>query len=214
MGRGKVRTLISLTVILSFLTIISYAGIFIFGESSLKIPSGTRAEVRPELITFYLEEGKLEVIPESENLKIRTIDKTGKLVYRGTQARFFTECQPEKFKKLTVTDADYRFVKFSGGKPEPDPAGKTVAVPKGTKIEKIEENLYRFHLPSGEIVSFKCNLTSEGYIGDCTRYTKDWKIMYTRTKVKFCRMMTLEEIKALSTSLSEDLWVQFIPESK
>jgi hypothetical protein len=89
-----------------------------------------------------------------------------------------------------------------------------VVIPEGTKIEKIEENLYRFHLASGETVSFKCNLTSEGHMRDCTRYTKDWKIMYTRTRVKFCRMMSLDELKTV-TSVSEDpLWVQFILEAK
>jgi len=214
MAKGKAKRGIILAIFLGIIAISSSAAIFIFGESAVKIPAGTKVEVRPQLIVFYLEEGRLEVIPESDSLKIRASDQARRLVYTGTQARIFSECNPEKFKKLTVTDADYRFVKFSGGKPEPDPAGKTVLIPKGTKIEKVEENLYRFHLANGETVSFKCNLTSEGHMGDCTRYTKDWKIMYTRTRVKFCRMMSLEELKSLPGATEELFWVQFIPESK
>jgi len=213
MGRGKTGFYL-LTIAMAFflLTSASQTAIFIFGESTVKIPAGSAVEVKGNTIVFLVEEGKMEVIPASDSLNIRALDKSGKLIYTGSQARIFSLCQPEKFQKLTVTDADYRFIRFSGGKPEPDPAGKSVVIPKGTQIEKVEEHLYRFHLPDGEIVSFKCNVTSEGQIGDCTRYTKDWKIMYTRTKVKFCRMMSLDELKNLSGKTAEDLWVQFIPQ--
>ncbi len=216
MGRGKNRSYLP-AVIISFLlfslaTANFKAQVFTFGESAVKIPAGSAVETRGNIIAFLIEEGKLEIVPDTDHLNIRAIDKSGRLIYTGSQARIFSLCQPEKFQKLTVTDADYRFVKFSAGKPEPDPSGKTVVIPKGTKIEKVEEHLYRFHLPNGEIVSFRCNITSDGHIGDCTRYTKDWKLMYTRTKVKFCRMMSVEELKNLSGKTPEDLWVQFIPQ--
>ncbi|MGB9835354.1 MAG: hypothetical protein ACPLRX_01285 [Candidatus Saccharicenans sp.] len=213
MERGKIgfySLLVTIFFILTFRPL--SAGIFVFGESSVKIPAGSTFEVKGNIIAFVLEDGKLEIIPAPDSITIRALDKSGKLIYTGSQARLFSLCQPEKFQKLTVTDADYRFVKFSGGKPEPDPAGKAVVIPKGTNIEKVEEHLYRFHLPNGETVSFKCNLTSDGHIGDCTRYTKDWKIMYTRTKVKFCRMMSLDELKNLPGKTTEDLWVQFLPQ--
>lgn len=216
MGRGKTNSYLPVFFIfflLIFLTISNFqAQVFIFGESAVRIPAGSAVETRGNIVTFLIEEGKLEIVPDRESLSIRAIDKSGKLIYTGSQARIFSLCRPEKFQKLTVTDADYRFVKFSAGKPEPDPSGKTVVIPKGTKIEKVEEHLYRFHLPNGEIVSFKCNITSDGHIGDCTRYTKDWKLIYTRTKVKFCRMMSVDELKNLSGKTTEDLWVQFIPQ--
>lgn len=213
MERGKIGFYSLLVIIFFILTFRPLsAGIFVFGESSVKIPAGSTFEVKGNIIAFLLEDGKLEIIPAPDSLNIRALDKSGKLIYAGSQARLFSLCQPEKFQKLTVTDADYRFIKFSGGKPEPDPAGKAVVIPKGTNIEKVEEHLYRFHLPNGETVSFKCNLTSDGHIGDCTRYTKDWKIMYTRTKVKFCRMMSLDELKNLPGKTAEDLWVQFLPQ--
>jgi len=213
---GK-REVLLVVIPVSFLCLVfcySLGAIFIFGESAVKIPAGTKIQAKPEQVVFLMSEGSLEIFPVSDYLKLRALDSSGQLVYTGTQVRIFSECNPEKFKKLTVTDADYRFVRFTGGNPQPDPAGKSVVIPKGTKIEKIEENLYRFHLANGETVSFKCTLTSEGHMGDCTRYTKDWKIMYTRTKVKFCRMMSFDELRTM-TSVSEDfLWVQFIPESK
>ncbi|HEK84831.1 MAG: hypothetical protein ACPLZD_01820 [Candidatus Saccharicenans sp.] len=190
------------------------AAIFTPGETAVQIPVGTKIEVHPEMIVFILSDGRLQVIPEGDILKIKAIDNSGKLIYTGTQARIFTECQPEKFKKLAKTDGDYRFIKFTAGKPELDPAGKGVLIPQGTPIEKVEENLYRFHLPNGETVSFRCKLTPDGQVGDCTRYTKDWKIMYTRTRVKFCRLNSLNELQKMPAVQEAPLWVQFLPEGK
>lgn len=215
MRRGRRRFLpLILAFFLGFIFRYSFAGVFTFGETAVKLPAGCAVEIKPGLIIFHLEEGRLELIPEADNLKVRTVDKNGKLVYTGTQGRVFAECQPEKFKKLKVTDADYRFIRFALGKPEPDPAGRGVLIPKGTRIEKVEEDLYRFHLDNGEVISFKCKAGGEDKIGDCTRYTRDGKIMYTRTKVKLCRMSSLEELKALPSTLPEQLWVQFVTESK
>ncbi|MBC7361608.1 MAG: hypothetical protein H5U06_04910 [Candidatus Aminicenantes bacterium] len=214
MGRGKSQLLFLLTILMGFMFCFLSGAYFTPGESAIQIPVGTKIEVHPEMIVFILSEGRLQVIPDGDTLKIKALDNSGKLVYSGTQARIFSECQPEKFKKLTTTDADYRFIKFSTGKPELDPAGKGVLIPKDTRIEKVEKNLYRFHLTSGEVVSFKCNVTSQGHIGDCTRYTKDGKIMYTRTRVKFCRMISLDELKKMTSVQEEPLWVQFLPEGK
>ncbi|MGB9907204.1 MAG: hypothetical protein ACPLRR_07455 [Candidatus Saccharicenans sp.] len=198
----------------ALLTSYSFGSVFTFGETAIKLPAGCQVENKSGLIIFHLEEGRLEIIPEADNLKIRTYDQNGKLLYTGTQARVFSECQPEQFKKLTVTDADYRFIRFAAGKPEPDPAGRGVLIPKGSRIEKVEEDLYRFHLENGETISFKCKSTGDGKIGDCTRYTKDGKIMYTRTKVKLCRMTSLEELQALTSTLSAEHWVQFVTEAR
>lgn len=196
------------------LTGYSFGTVFIFGETAIKLPAGCQVENKPGLIIFHLEEGRLEIIPETDNLKIRTYDKNGKPVYTGTQARIFTECQPEQFQKLKLADADYRFIRFAVGKPEPDPAGKGVLIPKGSRIEKVEEDLYRFHLENGETISFKCKSTKDDKIGNCTRYTRDGKIMFTRTKVKLCRMTSLQELQALSSALTSEHWVQFITEKK
>lgn len=215
MRRGKVGFLaLILALFLGFIFRLSSATVFTFGETAVKLPAGCQVEIKPDHIAFHLEEGRLELIPEADNLKVRTVDKNGKVVYTGTQGRVFAECQPEKFKKLKVTDADYRFIRFALGKPEPDPAGRGVLIPKGTRIEKVEEDLYRFHLENGEVISFKCKAAGEDKIGDCTRYTKDGKIIYTRTKVKLCRMSSLEELKSLPSTLPEQLWVQFVTESK
>lgn len=195
-------------------TCYSFGAVFIFGETAIKLPASCQVENKPGLIIFHLEEGRLEIILEADNLKIRTYDKNGKPVYTGTQARIFTECQPEQFQKLKVTDADYRFIRFAALKPEPDPAGKGVLIPKGSKIEKVEEDLYRFHLENGETISFKCKSTEDDKIGNCTRYTRDGKIMYSRTKVKFCRMTSLEELQALSSPLVSEHWVQFVTEAR
>ena len=213
MRRGKKGYLVLLFLTgFALLTSYSLGAVFTFGETAIKLPAGCQVENKPGLIIFHLEEGRLEIIPEADNLKIRTYDKNGKLVYTGTQARIFVECQPEQFQKLKVTDADYRFIRFAAGKPEPDPAGRGVLIPKGSKIEKAGEDLYRFHLDTGETISFKCKSTGDDKMGDCTRYTKDGKIMYTRTKVKLCRMTSLEELKALSSTLTSEHWVQFVTE--
>lgn len=215
MRRGKLWFLaLSLVFLLGFIVPDYAAPVFTFGETSVKLPAGCPVEIKPGLIIFHLEEGRLELIPEADNLKVRTIDRNGKPVYTGTQGRVFSECQPEKLKKLKTTDADYRFIRFAVGKPEPDPAGRGVLIPRGTRIELVEENLYRFHLENGEVISFRCKASGDDKIGDCTRYTKDGKIMYTRTKVKLCRMTSLEELKSLPSSLPEELWVQFVTESK
>lgn len=215
MRRGKAGFLVSIIVFLSgFLLSPATATVFTFGETAVQLPAGCPVEIKPGLIVFHLEEGRLELIPEADNLKVRTVDKSGKVVYTGTQGRVFAECQPEKFQKLKVTDADYRFIRFALGKPEPDPAGRGVLIPKGTRIEKVEEDLYRFHLDNGEVISFRCKSSGNDKIGDCTRYTRDGKIMYTRTKVKLCRMSLLEELNSLPSSLPEQLWVQFVTESK
>ncbi|MCX8159706.1 MAG: hypothetical protein N3G18_02090 [Candidatus Saccharicenans sp.] len=218
MRRGKIGVLALIIIFLvlstGFILAQSSAVVFTFGETAVRLPAGCQVEIKSGLIVFHLEEGRLELIPEADNLKIRTIDKNGKLVYTGTQGRVFAECQPEKFKKLKTTDADYRFIRFSVGRPEPDPAGRGVLIPRGTRIEKVEEDLYRFHLENGEVISFKCKAVGNDKIGDCTRYTKDGKIIYTRTKVKLCRMTSLEELKSLPSSLPEPLWVQFMTESK
>ncbi|NPV83949.1 MAG: hypothetical protein HPY46_10260 [Candidatus Aminicenantes bacterium] len=215
MRRGKVGFLVSIIIFSCGLAVLPVsAAVFTFGETAVKLPAGCQVKIKPDLITFQLEEGRLELIPEADNLKVRTVDKNGKLVYTGTQGRVFAECQPEKFQKLKVTDADYRFIRFALGKPEPDPAGRGVLIPKGTRIEKVGEDLYRFHLENGEVISFKCKPVGDDKIGDCTRYTRDGKIMYTRTKVKLCRMSSLEELKSLPSSLPEQLWVQFVTESK
>ncbi|MGQ9800593.1 MAG: hypothetical protein ACUVRL_02845 [Candidatus Saccharicenans sp.] len=188
----------------------SFGALFIIGETAIKLPAGCQVENKPGLIIFNLEEGRLEIISEADNMKIRTYDKNGKLVYTGTQARVFSECQPEQFQKLEVTDADYRFIRFAAGKPEPDPAGRGVLIPKGSRIEKVGEDLYRFHLENGETISFKCKSTGDDKIGDCTRYTSDGKIIYTRTKVKLCRMTSLQELQSLSSTLTSEHWVQFV----
>ncbi|MCR4410117.1 MAG: hypothetical protein QHH43_07925 [Candidatus Saccharicenans sp.] len=215
MRRGKTGFLaLILALFLGFIFRQSSAAVFTFGETAVKLLAGCQVEIKPDHITFHLEEGRLELIPEADNLRVRTVDKNGKVVYTGTQGRVFAECQPEKFQKLKVTDADYRFIRFALGKPEPDPAGRGVLIPKGTRIEKVGEDLYRFHLENGEVISFKCKVVGEDKIGDCTRYTKDGKIMYTRTKVKLCRMSSLEELKSLPSTLPEQLWVQFVTESK
>jgi len=215
MRRGKTGFL-ALTVIFFFGFIVnnSEAGIFTYGETAVKLPSGTPVEIKPGAIIFHLDEGRLEIIPEGDSLKVRASDKNGKLVYTGTQGRVFSECQPEKFQKLKATDADYRFIRFVLGKPEIDPAGRGVLTPAGTRIEKAADDIYRFHLENGEVISFKCRSTGEDKIGDCTRYTRDGKIIYTRTKVKLCRMTSLEELKSMGSELREDLWVQFVTESK
>ncbi|MCI4446274.1 MAG: hypothetical protein JHC32_09655 [Candidatus Aminicenantes bacterium] len=212
MGRGKAQLILWLIILLVFVPGFSSRTTLVPGETAVQIPDGTKIEVSPEMIVFILSDGRLQIIPDGDTLKIKALDNSGKIVYRGTQARIFSECQPEKFKTLNTTDADYCFIKFSTGKPELDPPGKRVLIPKGTPIEKVKENLYRFHLPSGEIVSFRCNFTSEGHIGDCTRYTKDWKIMYTRTKVKFCRLTSLNELKNMKSVQGTSFWVQFLPE--
>ncbi|MBC7349117.1 MAG: hypothetical protein H5U05_04000 [Candidatus Aminicenantes bacterium] len=214
MRRGK-KGYLGLLFLTGFalLTSYSFGAVFTFGETAIKLPAGCQVENKPGLIIFHLEEGRLEVIPEAENLKIRTYDKDGQLVYTGTQARIFTECQPEQFQKLKITDADYRFIRFAAGKPKPDPAGRGVLIPRGSQIEKVEEDLYRFHLENGETISFKCLSTGDDKIGNCTRYTQDGKIMYTRTKVKLCRMTSLEELQALSSPLTTEHWVQFVTEA-
>ncbi len=218
MRRGKAGFLVILFIFclssIGYLLSYPQAKLFTFGETAVKLPAGSAVEIKSDVISIGIEEGRLEIIFEPENLKIKAVDKTGKLVYTGTQGRVFSECQPEKFSRLKVTDADYRFIRFALGKPEPDPAGRGVLIPKGTRIEKLEDDLYRFHLENGEIVSFKCKSTAEDKIGDCTRYTRDGKIMYTRTKVKLCRMTSTEELKSLPSQLSEDLWVQFVTENR
>ncbi|MDI6698811.1 MAG: hypothetical protein QME85_07745 [Candidatus Saccharicenans sp.] len=215
MRRGKTGFL-AFVIIFSLCYFLSYpqAKIFTFGETAVKLPAGSAVEIKSDVISIQIEEGRLEIILEPENLKVKAVDRTGKLVYSGNQGRVFSECQPEKFSQLKVTDADYRFIRFALGKPELDPAGRGVLIPKGTRIEKLENDLYRFHLENGETVSFKCRSTSEDKIGDCTRYTRDGRIMYTRTKVKLCRMTSTEELKSLPSQLSEDLWIQFVTESK
>lgn len=215
MRRGKTGFL-AFVIIFGLCYLLSYpqAKIFTFRETAVKLPAGSAVETKSDAISIQIEEGRLEIILEPENLKIKAVGNTGKLVYSGNQGRVFSECQPEKFSQLKVTDADYRFIRFALGKPVPDPAGRGVLIPKGTRIEKLENDLYRLHLENGEIVSFKCKSTSEDKIGDCTRYTSDGKIMYTRTKVKLCRMTSTEELRSLPSQLSEDLWVQFVSESK
>jgi len=179
------------------------------GESAVRIPIGTKIAVSGEGLKFLLPDGPVEILPGDQGLAVGVYDASGKLVSSGRQGRLFAECDREKLLGSPETTSDMRFIRFVGMSPQPDPPGKAVLIPKGTKIEKISDTQIRFLLADGDRVDFRCQGAKPGELGDCTRYSGSNKLLYSRSRVRLCHMLELKDLRipAVEGSVA---WVQFV----
>jgi len=179
------------------------------GESAVRIPVGTKIAVFGEGLKFLLPDGPVEIVPGDRGLAVGIYDASGKLVSGGDQARLFAECNREKLLGSPETTADIRFIRFVGMSPQPDPPGKAVLIPKGTKIEKISDTQIRFILADGDRVDFRCQQGKAGDLGDCTRYSEGNKLLYSRSRVRPCHMVELQDLRKAPAVEDSVTWVQF-----
>ncbi|MHB8093323.1 MAG: hypothetical protein ACYDH0_00115 [Candidatus Aminicenantales bacterium] len=180
------------------------------GESAVRIPVGTKIAVSGEGLKFLLPDGPVEILPGDQGLAVGIYDASGKLISSGNQARLFAECDREKLLGSPETTSDMRFIRFVGMSPQPDPPGKAVLIPKGTKIEKISDTQIRFILADGDRVDFRCQGAKSGDLGDCTRYSGGNKLLYSRSRVRLCHMVELQDLRKTPAVEDSVTWVQFV----
>jgi hypothetical protein len=180
------------------------------GESAVRIPVGTKIALSGEGLKFLLPDGPVEILPEGRGLAVGVYDASGKLISGGNQARLFAECNREKLLGSPETTSDMRFIRFVGMSPQPDPPGKAVLIPKGTKIEIISDVQIRFILADGDRVDFRCQGAKSGDLGDCTRYSEGNKFLYSRSRVRLCHMVDLQDLRKAPAVEGSVTWVQFV----
>lgn len=207
------KLLKQLSVLIAILAmLITAASALKMGENAVQLPIGTKIEKAGEVTKFLLADGVLELIGLAGELGVRAYNKEGKLLYAGKQARLFAMFSVEKLRNQDTVSDDLLFVQFKGLSPQPDPPGKVILIPRGTKIERGKAGFLRFMLADGRMVEFKAARARAGIIGDCGIYDQAGKLLYTRNRGQLCRAISIQSIRNKVAIDDEVVWVQFAVE--
>jgi len=207
---------ISIVSFLALIMLFSLAYALRMGENAVQLPIGTKIETAGEITRFILPDGVLELIGSAGQLGVRAYNKGGALLYSGKQARLFAVVPVQKLANQNTSTADLVFVQFKELSPQPDPPGKSIVIPKGTKIQKTKEGYLVFILANGSKIEFRGQKASKtGIIGDpglkgeCRLYNQKGKMLFSRSQGAICRLIPIQNLRG-KLAIDDDIaWVQF-----